>query len=95
MKKLILSLALFAGFIFVSNAQTSATGGVPVTKPKPVIETSKPDPVTTGSIIPSEPKPAETTTTTTPTTKKSTKKACCKKKSDGCCKKKTEAIRED
>lgn len=97
MKKIILSIALFVGFIMVSSAQTSATGDVPQTKPKPVIETATPEPTVKNTNGTETDKPAATTSTTTTTTtnKKSTKKSCCKTKSDACCKKKTEAIKED
>lgn len=95
MKKIILSVALFIGFIAVSSAQTSATGDVPPSKPKPVIVTATPESTVKNTDGTETDKPASTTGTTTKTTKKSTKKSCCKTKSDACCKKKTEAIKED
>ena len=92
MKKLVLSIAFFVGFIVVSAAQTSATGDVPVSKPKPVIQTATPVPVVKNNTGTETDKPAATTTTSA---KKAKKKSCCTTKSDACCKKKTEAIKED
>ncbi|MES2618220.1 MAG: hypothetical protein V4613_10095 [Bacteroidota bacterium] len=104
MKKLILTLTLFVGIAFISNAQTPATGGTPPAKKKPAVETATPDPkpTVTSETTPAAPAaPATTatekaptstgttTTTTTTTEKKCEKKNCCKKKAG------TQAIKEE
>lgn len=96
MKKIILSMVLFAGISLAVNAQSDAAGNSTTgEKPKAVVQVAKPEAntSTTGTTASDTTKSSSTTTE-----KKCAKKSCCKKggdTSEACDKSKTEGTATD
>lgn len=107
MKKIIFSIALFAGITFAANAQGNAAGTTTGSgdKPKAVVEVAKPDASQSGSTTTTATDTTTKNSGTATTEKKCAKKSCCKKggestestcnkdkgETSACCKKKAEA----